>query len=304
MRLPTMRAALAATLALHVACAEGEERCLWPDLPDGVQEVVVQPGTFRQGSDSHSDHPEVLPAFDVTITRPFAIMAFEVTRRQWEEFFPAFEYLDPECGPDCPVAHIDWDTTLALANAFSDRDGLPRCYDLEDCIGAVSDGTFWCPDGLPIDLDCPGWRLPTSSEWELAARGGTRTESICSDGIWDRCVLLYTHANDNAYDRVARRSSMAPVGSYCPNAFGVYDAYGNAAEWTWDAVGRGTDNPYCRFDGEVDPLGCPADDGHIVRGNSYTQSGPFSSTVGYGLTKRQTHPLLAQQGVRFVRTVQ
>ncbi|MCA8902051.1 MAG: SUMF1/EgtB/PvdO family nonheme iron enzyme [Hyphomonas sp.] len=78
------------------------------------------------------------------------------------------------------------------------------------------------------------YRLPNEAEWEYAARAGTTTAFNTGD------TLSGTQANFNAtrvYNGSAKGSwprSPMPVGSYAPNAFGLYDMHGNAAEWTAD----------------------------------------------------------------------
>ena len=63
-----------------------------------------------------------------------------------------------------------------------------------------------------------GYRLPTEAEWEYACRAGTTTEYFYGDSI--------TKSDAN----YSKREPMA-VGSYKPNAFGLYDMHGNVCEW-------------------------------------------------------------------------
>ena len=70
-----------------------------------------------------------------------------------------------------------------------------------------------------------GYRLPTEAEWEYACRAGTRTAYSYGDS------LTKSDANYGS-------SSAKAVGSYKPNAFGLYDMHGNVLEWCEDWYGK------------------------------------------------------------------
>ena len=76
------------------------------------------------------------------------------------------------------------------------------------------------------------YRLLSESEWEYAARAGTTTARYWGESESGRCRY------GNGYDRTGGCSDgyeyTAPVGSYQPNAFGLYDMLGNVHEWTAD----------------------------------------------------------------------
>ena len=95
-----------------------------------------------------------------------------------------------------------------------------------------------------------GYRLPTEAEWEYACRAGTRTDYSFGNS------LTKSDANIDGKDTKA-------VGSYKPNAFGLYDLHGNVWEWCEDWYGS-------LQDGEVtDPKGPVTGERRVLRGGSF-----------------------------------
>ncbi len=95
-----------------------------------------------------------------------------------------------------------------------------------------------------------GYRLPTEAEWEYACRAGTTTAYSYGDN------LTKSDANIDG-------DSIKAVGSYRPNAFGLYDMHGNVWEWCNDWYGS-------LQDGEVtDPKGAATGSSRVLRGGSF-----------------------------------
>jgi formylglycine-generating enzyme required for sulfatase activity len=127
------------------------------------------------------------------------------------------------------------------------------------------------------------YQLPTEAQWEYACRAGTTTRYWSGDdpetlvkvgNVLDASARLevphltggaalpeLTHTVQ-ADDRFA---FMAPVGSFRPNAFGLYDMHGNAWEWCSDWYG----DDYYAVSPVDDPKGSDAGKGRVARGGSW-----------------------------------
>jgi formylglycine-generating enzyme required for sulfatase activity len=188
----------------------------------GIEMVLIRPGAFTMGSPSSEPGRENDETqHTVTITRGFYLGRTEVTQGQWKAVMGNNPSHFSSCGDDCPVESVSWTEAVEFCNKLSDREGLSRCFR-----GSGSDATW--------DQGCTGYRLPTEAEWEYAARAGTTT--AFSTGT----CLSTDQANYNGNDpqqgcpKGRYRRTTVKVGSFAPNAWGVYDTIGNVWEWTWD----------------------------------------------------------------------
>ena len=206
-------------------------------------------GCFLMGSPPDEPGRDPLEAqVRVTFDKMFKIMPHEVTIAEWTaEGFPVptamTADIDACTDPDCPVTGVTWFEALAFANAFTAHWESPwsACYDLQGCTGAVGEGMV-CDTVTPIlndGVSCAGYRVPTSAEWEYAARGGTTTAFYNgpNDAIPDgsSCVAE-PHLDSIAWycDNSGSPPSTHPAGKKSPNPLKLHDMAGNVAEWVSD----------------------------------------------------------------------
>jgi formylglycine-generating enzyme required for sulfatase activity len=159
-----------------------------------------------------------------------------------------------------PCVYVSWFGSAAYCNFLSLMAGMEPCYSL----------TNWT-----CDFTKPGYRLPTESEWEFAARGGYEGQRF----PWaDTNVITHSRANyrsDTNFwydvsptrgfhpDFADLRPRCSPVGYFPPNNYGLYDMSGNVWEWCWDWAAR--------YSGEtqLDPTGPATGTTKIFRGGSW-----------------------------------
>jgi len=176
------------------------------DCDDCAEMVVVPAGEFNMGSAESA--PES-PPHHVVIPNPFAIGRREVTFVEWDLCVAAkvCKYSPSDHGwgrADRPVIDVSWDDAKVFIGWLSQKTGQ-------------------------------AYRMPTEAEWEYAARAGTE-----SAYWWGRDVGV-GHAKCEGCGGDPGRQTV-PVASFRPNAFGLYDTAGNAAEWVedcWNASYRG-----------------------------------------------------------------
>ncbi len=168
-------------------------------LTDGVAITLVHipEGSFLMGSPDAFDDDESRPRHEVTVGRAFWMGKYEVTQEQWKTVLAS----SPSRinGESFPVESVSWNDCKRFLEALNKRLGLPRQE---------------------------GFRLPTEAEWEYAARAGT--EASYSLGESARNLGQYAWFEKNS------KKSTHRVGLLRPNPWGLYDIYGNVAEWCED----------------------------------------------------------------------
>jgi formylglycine-generating enzyme required for sulfatase activity len=263
------------------------------DCADCPEMVVVPPGHFLMGASAAEEESEGVPErarahsqpiTEITLARPFAIGRFSVTRGEFAAFVGATRRrIDDGCFTlsstrDPPVQFDDARNWLSPGFAQTDRHPAV-CVSRAD----AEDYAVWLAQrtGAP-------YRLPSEAEWEYAARAGTTSARYVDDAQNEICE--YANVADRTFLRAMNYGVdphfnfacadgnvyTAPVGSYRPNAFGVYDMLGNVWQWVADCrtlgyQGRPTDASAWR---EGD---CTRG---VVRGGSW-YAAPWSVRLGY-----------------------
>lgn len=184
--------------------------------------VVVPAGSFVMGSpDSEPGHqPAESPQHRVTIKRAFAIGAYDVTRREFEAFARDRGYKTDQ-------TPCDWMSPKVR--------GAPINQSEIDPVVCVSWSDAHAYAGWLSRKSGHQYRLPSEAEWEYAARAGStgprswresNSRSFANYGS-DQCCSAYAAGRD-------RWLFTSPVGSFPPNAFGLYDMLGNVWQRTED----------------------------------------------------------------------
>ena len=225
-------------------------------LPEGFARIDA--GSFLMGSPASEAerYDDEGPQHRVTITRPFLLQTTEVTQGQWQALMGNNPSHFSACGASCPVEQVSWWDAASYCNSLSRKEGLPECYELQGCngkqAGTGGKGTALKCTGVEFKgLSCSGYRLPTESEWEYAARAGT---TAARHGDLDAAAW---HTGNSA-------SKTHAVATKQANAWGLHDMVGNVWEWTWDWKRDYSSSAV------QDPIGSGGGAGRVGRGGSWT----------------------------------
>ena len=310
-------------LACSLTACQSEPTQQKPDTPAPTGMVFIPAGTLHMGGDNEQADGDEYPKHNVEINA-FWMDATEVTNRQFKEFVEAEEYVTVAERP------IDWtemakdlppgtppppDSVLQPGALVFHKTDRPVPFNDPSRWWKWTVGASWQhPEGPGSHIDdrmdhpvvqvawedavayCEwaGKRLPTEAEWEWAARGGLENniypwgnedvnEGKPKANFWQG-LFPYQNSEQDGYFETA------PVKSFPPNGYGLYEMAGNVWEWCsdWyhynyyassDAKTPNTHGPEVSYDPQM-----PYTKQRSMRGGSFLCNDDFCS--GYRNARR------------------
>jgi formylglycine-generating enzyme required for sulfatase activity len=231
--------------------------------------VWIPAGTFVMGSppseaERYSDESQ----HTVTLSQGFWMGKYLVTQGDYlalmgsnPSYFTTSDINGHPIPPDLnrPVEQVSWIDAVAYCAALTAR---------EQAAGR-----------LPV-----GWvyRLPTESEWEYACRAGTTTAFYYGNSLHGGMANFNDYYEyDASIGEIYVSNPAVPwlgrtttVGSYQPNAWGLYDMHGNVWEWCRDWYGS---YPTASV---TDPQGPPSGSYRVFRGGGWGNGGGYCRSAG------------------------
>jgi formylglycine-generating enzyme required for sulfatase activity len=208
--------------------------------------IPVEGGRFLMGS-AEAAYQINERVHEVNLSS-FFIAETEVTQALWKAVMG--DNPSRFAGDDRPVDSVSWFDAVRFCNALSEKVGLAPAYEI------AGNTVSW-------NTNAGGYRLPTESEWEYAARGGILGVVLPAEAL-NRA--FYAGGEDPEalgwFDANSGKTSH-PVKSKAPNELGLYDMSGNLWEWCWDYFGEYPREP------ADNPAGVAESPRRVLRGGAW-----------------------------------
>ena len=217
--------------------------------------VSIPGGTFLMGDHLNEGRVNERPAHKVTLSA-FKLSAHEITNAQYCLFLNDIGNHTEGGGP--------WlDIKSPYCNIVEDRGTF--ISKPGKAMHPVIEVSWY---GAKAFADWQNARLPTEAEWEYAARNGGKKAKFTSGAN-----SLNGHANLKGIEGKDSWKGTSPIGSFLPNALGLYDMAGNVWEWCHDRYGSYEKQK------QVDPKGPKGGSMRVVRGGSWSFDESYSSVT-------------------------
>jgi len=217
-------AALLSLTAGSAFCQNTPDSTIESGQPNYQEMVKVEGGYFKPIKKNVKD---------------FRIGKYEVTRGEWHEvakwglengydlnpgsFKPGEETI--------PKSEINWYDVVKWCNAKSEMERLVPFYLVKGKVYKSGEFGETGADVIKLKSGATGYRLPTTLEWEWAARGGKKSLGYIYAGGNDLNAVAWNPGNCGDWPQ--------PVGQKQPNELGIHDMHGNIWELTWESDCRG-----------------------------------------------------------------
>lgn len=174
------------------------------DLGNGIsfEMVEISGGVFLMGSRAGAGYADERPQHSVKVNR-FFLGKYPITQEQWQAVMKRL----PDCrgrGARRPVDRVSWTAASEFCRRLSKK--TRRSY-----------------------------RLPGEAEWEYACRARTTTPFYCGETLTTELANYVGEHTYRSEPKGVYRHDTIDVGSFPPNAYGLYDMHGNIWEWCADA---------------------------------------------------------------------
>jgi sulfatase modifying factor 1 len=254
----------------------------------GMEMILIPAGRFSMGGPETAE--ELMKAFSyakkewfggerpvhrVTISQPFYLGRYEVTKGQFRRFVENTGYrTDAEKDGQGGIGYTgDKDKPFEQRPNFTWRDwGVDQSDESPVVNVSHNDATAFCE--WLSKKEGKKYRLPTEAEREYACRAGTTGRYYNGDdpedltkiaNVWDATAKEKLPRAINSLKSSDGWAFTSPVGQFRPNNFGLYDMIGNAWEWCSDCY----DEDYYSNSPERDPTGPSSGSFRMRRGGGW-----------------------------------